>query len=276
MARGSNSRDGRTARSEVINRAYGSPLKRDKDGVFKDAEGNTYTDERAYGMVTKEDLEQLSKGGRVARSENPSYRQRVSDAFYSVSALTTGFKFGKQADLTDLSSKLTKGLANIDDETRTKLFDSFKSKGETGYFLDKETVEYAKKEASRRWDEYLSKDFAYLKAEFPEDFKEFTKDWAFSPRSVTPTVEAKAKDIFLDAVVRRVSALVNGAKGGDDGKLAVKNYERMQQYAPYEYKANQVENNRFKTAVRTNLNESVQIARDAILSRLVGLAGDKK
>lgn len=276
MARGSNSRDGRTARSEVINRAYGSPLKRDKDGVFKDAEGNTYTDERAYGMVTKEDLEQLSKGGRVARSENPSYRQRVSDAFYSVAALTTGFKFGKQADLTDLSSKLTKGLANIDDETRTKLFDSFKSKGETGYFLDKETVEYAKKEASRRWDEYLSKDFAYLKAEFPEDFKEFTKDWAFSPRSVTPTVEAKAKDIFLDAVVRRVSALVNGAKGGDDGKLAVKNYERMQQYAPYEYKANQVENNRFKTAVRTNLNESVQIARDAILSRLVGLAGDKK
>jgi len=276
MARGSNSRDGRTARSEVINRAYGSPLKRDKDGVFKDAEGNTYTDERAYGMVTKEDLEQLSKGGRVARSENPSYRQRVSDAFYSVAALTTGFKFGKQADLTDLSSKLTKGLANIDDETRTKLFDSFKSKGETGYFLDKETVEYAKKEASRRWDEYLSKDFAYLKAEFPEDFKEFTKDWAFSPRSVTPTVEAKAKDIFLDAVVRRVSALVNGAKGGDDGKLAVKNYERMQQYAPYEYKANQVENDRFKTAVRTNLNESVQIARDAILSRLVGLAGDKK
>jgi hypothetical protein len=217
-----------------------------------------------------------SRDGRVARSENPSYRQRVSDAFYSVTALTTGFKFGKQADLTDLSSKLTKGLANIDDEARTKLFDSFKSKGETGYFLDKETVEYAKKEASRRWDEYLSKDFAYLKAEFPEDFKEFTKDWAFSSRSVTPTVEAKAKDIFLDAVVRRVSALVNGAKGGDDGKLAVKNYERMQQYAPYEYKANQVENNRFKTAVRTNLNESVQIARDAILSRLVGLAGDKK
>jgi hypothetical protein len=278
MARGSNSRDGRTARSEIINRAYGSPLKRDKDGVFKDEEGNTYTDERAYGMITKEDLKELNKEGRVARSESepPSYRQRISNAFFDVAAVTRGFKFGKQADLTDLSSKLTKGLANIDDEARTKLFDSFKSKGETGYFLDKETVEYAKKEASRRWDEYLSKDFAYLKAEFPEDFKEFTKDWAFSPRSVTPTVEAKAKDIFLDAVVRRVSALVNGAKGGDDGKLAVKNYERMQQYAPYEYKANQVENSRFKTAVRTNLNESVQIARDAILSRLVGLAGDKK
>jgi hypothetical protein len=278
MARGSNSRDGRTARSEIINRAYGSPLKRDKDGVFRDEEGNTYTDERAYGMFTKEDLKELNNGGRVARSESepPSYRQRVANAFFDVTAVTRGFKFGKQADLTDLSSKLTKGLNAIDDETRTKLFDSFKSKGETGYFLDKETVEYAKKEASRRWDEYLSKDFAYLKAEFPEDFKEFTKDWAFSPRSVTPTVEAKAKDIFLDAVVRRVSALVNGAKGGDDGKLAVKNYERMQQYAPYEYKANQVENNRFKTAVRTNLNESVQIARDAILSRLVGLAGDKK
>lgn len=284
MARGSNSRDGRTARSEKIDRAYGSPLVRDSEGVFRDAEGNSYTDGRAYGMLTKDDLKELQAkitkpfelgDGRVARSEVPSYRQRVSDAFYNVATLTTGFKFGKQADLGDLSAKLTKGLSAIDEETRTKLFDSFKANGQTGYYLDKDTVEYAKKEASRRWDEHLSKDFAYLKAEFPEDFKEFTKDWAFSPRSVTPTVEAKAKDIYLDAVVRRVSALVNGAKGGDDGKLAVKNYERMQQYAPYEYKSNQVQNDRFKTAVRTNLNESVQIARDVILSRLVGLAGEK-
>jgi len=284
MARGSNKREGRVARSEKIDRAYGSPLVRDSEGVFKDAEGNSYTDGRAYGMLTKEDLKKLQTEitkpfdvgeGRVARSEVPSYRQRVSDAFYQVATLTTGFKFDKQADLGDLSSKLTKGLNAIDEETRTKLFDSFKSNGQTGYYLDKETVEYAKKEASRRWDEFLSKDFAYLKAEFPEDFKEFTKDWAFSKTSTTPTVEAKAKDIYLDAVVRRVSALVNGAKGGDDGKIAVKNYERMQQYAPYEYQANQVENSRFKTSVRTNLNESVQIARDAILSRLVGLAGEK-
>ena len=270
------------ARSEKIDRAYGSPLVRDKDGVFKDPEGNSYTDSKAYGMITKGDLEQLArlqkqeKGeGRVARSEVPSYRQRVSDAFYNVATLTTGFKFNKRADLGDLSAKMTKGLSAIDEETRTKLFDSFKANGQTGYYLDKETVEYAKKEASRRWDEFLSKDFAYLKAEFPEDFKEFTKNWAFSKTSTTPTVEAKAKDIYLDAVVRRVSALVNGAKGGDDGKLAVKNYERMQQYAPYEYKADQVQNSRFKTAVTTNLNESVQIARDAILSRLVGMAGEK-
>lgn len=216
-----------------------------------------------------------SREGRVARSETRSYRQRVSDAFYAVTATTTGFKFDKPADLTDISKKLNKGLANIDDETRTKLFDSFKSQGQTGYFLDKETVDYAKKEASRRWDEYLSKDFDYLKAEFPEDFKEFTKDWAFSPRSTTPTVESKAKDIFLDAVVRRVSALVNGAKGGDDGKTAIKNYNRMTQYAPYEHDSKRVSNDRFKTSVLTNLNESVQIARDVILSRLVGLAGEK-
>jgi len=93
MARGSNKREGRVARSEKIDRAYGSPLVRDSEGVFKDAEGNSYTDGRAYGMLTKEDLKKLQTEitkpfdvgeGRVARSEVPSYRQRVSDAFYQV------------------------------------------------------------------------------------------------------------------------------------------------------------------------------------------------
>jgi hypothetical protein len=277
MARGSNSRDGRTARSEIINRAYGSPLKRDKDGVFKDEEGNPYTDERAYGIITKEDLKELNKEGRVARSEGepPSYRQRVSNAFFDVTAVTTGFKFGNKSSVGDISAKISKGLSSLDDDTRSKVFDTFKSEGETGYSLDKDTVGYAKAEAGRIWDESLSREFAYLKAEFPDDFKAFTKDWAFSKRSETPTVEAKGKDIFQDAIARRVSALINGAKGGDDGKIAIDDYEKSSKYAPYEYKAGSLGLSQFDKAVTKAMNESVQVARDAVLSRLVLFAGKK-
>jgi hypothetical protein len=283
MARGSNSRDGRSARSETINRAFGSPLVRDSSGVFTDAEGNKYTDGRAYGMLTKDDLKAVQaemtkpfdqEGGRTAKSEQPpSYRQRVSNAFFDVTAVTTGFKFANKSDVGSIASKMDKGLSSLDDDTRAKVFETFKANGQTGYYLDKETVDYAKKEAGRVWDDTLSKKFAYLKAEFPEEFKEFTKDWAFSKTSTTPTVEAKGKDIFQDAITRRVSALVNGAKGGEDGELAIKNYERGQRYAPYEYKAGSLNATDFSKAVTKAMNESVQIARDAILSRLVLFAG---
>lgn len=275
MARGSNSRDGRSARSETINRAYGSPLKRDKDGVFKDAEGNTYTDERAYGMITKEDLEKLKSGGRAARSEGQpaSNRQQVAEAVFNVLSTTAGMDFNKKYDLRDSVKKLDEGLKSLDDANRAKLFDSFKSKGQTGYYLDKETVDYARAEALRRWDNgTLRPSFDYLKAEFPEEFKEFTKDWAFSERSTTPTVEAKARDIFADAVIRRVSALVNGAKNDEDSEVAIKNYERSQQYAPYgDYKTGLTGNNRFKQAVTGGMNEAIQIARDVIASRLIAI-----
>lgn len=289
MARGSNSRDGRTARSEVIDRAFGSQLVRYPDGIFRDIEGNQYSDSRAYGMFTKADFAQLAKEigkplelppreeGRVARSEGepPSYRQRVSNAFFDVTAVTTGFKFGNKSSVGDVSAKIAKGLSSLDDDTRSKVFETFDSKGETGYFLDKDTVGYAKSEAGRIWDESLSKEFAYLKSEFPDEFKAFTKDWAFSERSVTPTVEAKGKDIFQDAIARRVSALINGAKEGYDGTLAVKNYAKSSQYAPYEYDAGSLGVNRFEKAVTKAMNESVQVARDAVLSRLVLFAGKK-
>jgi len=215
-----------------------------------------------------------SRDGRSARSEQPpSYRQRVSNAFFDVTAVTTGFKFANKSDVGSIASKMDKGLSSLDDDTRAKVFETFKANGQTGYYLDKETVDYAKKEAGRVWDETLSKKFAYLKAEFPEEFKEFTKDWAFSKTSTTPTVEAKGKDIFQDAITRRVSALINGAKGGEDGEIAVKNYERGQRYAPYEYKAGSLNATDFSKAVTKAMNESVQIARDAILSRLVLFAG---
>ena len=188
-------------------------------------------------------------------------------------AVTTGFKFANKSDVGDVSAKIAKGLSSLDDDTRSKVFATFDSKGETGYFLDKDTVDYAKSEAGRIWDESLSKEFAYLKAEFPDDFKAFTKDWAFSKRSVTPTVEAKGKDIFQDAITRRVSALINGAKGGYDGTLAIKNYAKSSQYAPYEYKAGSLNVSQFDKAVTKAMNEAVQVARDAVLSRLVLFAG---
>jgi hypothetical protein len=259
-------------------------LVRDTSGVFTDAEGNKYTDGRAYGMLTKDDLKavqaEMTKpfdqgGGRTAKSEQPSYRQRVSNAFFDVISVTRGFKFANKSDVGSIASKMNKGLSSLDDDTRAKVFETFGSKGQTGYFLDKDTVDYAKKEAGRVWDDTLSKKFAYLKAEFPNEFKEFTKDWAFSKTSTTPTVEAKGKDIFQDAITRRVSALINGAKGGEDGTLAIKNYAKSSQYAPYEYDAGSLNATDFSKAVTKAMNESVQIARDAILSRLVLFAGKK-
>lgn len=208
------------------------------------------------------------RDGRVARSEGVPYDSGRSNAFFDVMALTTGFKGDQKTDLESVASKLEKGLGNLDEATKARVFDSFKSNGQTGYYLDKPTVDFVKEQAEFVWERKLQGPFRYLKYEFPDEFKEFTKDWAFSKTSTTPTVEAKAKDIFMDAMVRRVSALVNGAKGGDDGKLALKNYERMQQYAPYEYKANQTKSRDFQTAVTSALNDAVFLTREVVLDRM--------
>ena len=208
------------------------------------------------------------RDGRVARSEGVPYDPRKGNAFFDVMALTTGFKGDQKADLESVASKLEKGLSNLDEATKARVFDSFKSNGQTGYYLDKPTVDFVKEQAEFVWERKLQGPFRYLKYEFPDEFKEFTKDWAFSPRSVTPTVEAKAKDIFLDAMVRRVSALINGAKGGDDGKLALKNYERMQRYAPYEYQSNQTKSRDFQAAVTSALNDAVFLTREVVLNRM--------
>lgn len=215
-----------------------------------------------------------SRDGRAARSEGastPRRDPRMVTVGFDMLATTTGFKWTQKQDLGEVSAKMTKALAPLDESQRKTLFESFESKGQTGYFLDKETVDYAKKEAGRLWDEVVSKDFDYLKAEFPDEFKGFTKDWAFGrPGSETATVEAKAKQIFVDEVVRRTSAIIRGAQGGDEGKSATKGWNNSYEAkVGLEYSANLNTNKSFSKVMTRGLNESVQIARDAITSRLI-------
>jgi len=190
---------------------------------------------------------------------------------FDMLATTTGIKWTQKQDLGEVSAKMTKALAPLDESQRKTLFESFESKGQTGYFLDKETVDYAKKEAGRLWDEVVSKDFGYLKAEFPDEFKDFTKDWAFGrPGSETATVDSKARQIFVDEVVRRTSAIIRGAQGGEDGERAIKNWNTSYEgKVGLEYSANLKTNKDFTKVMSRGLNESVQIARDAITSRLI-------
>lgn len=206
--------------------------------------------------------------GRVARSEIVPSGENRGNAFFDVMALTTGFKPERKADLGSLASTLEKGLGNLSEETKARIFDSFKSNGQTGYYLDKPTVDFVKEQSEFIWDKQLKGAFRYLQYEFPDEFKEFTKDWAFSKTSTTPTVESKARSIFEDAMVRRVSALINGAKGGEDGQIAVKNYERMQQYAPFEYDAGQTKSRDFQLAVTKALNDAVFLTREILLNRM--------
>jgi hypothetical protein len=192
---------------------------------------------------------------------------------FDMLATTTGVKWTQKQDLGEVSAKMTKALAPLDESQRKTLFKSFESKGQTGYFLDKETVDYAKKEAGRLWDEVVSKDFDYLKAEFPDEFKGFTKDWAFGrPGSETATVESKAKQIFVDEVVRRTSAIIRGAQGGDEGASATKGWNNSYEAKVGLENSSRLNTNKsFSRVMTRGLNESVQIARDAITSRLIKL-----